>query len=101
MREEFRKLVRSIEKIVIAIVKNCKTLVLEAAKHLYSNHSFKQGVRRGHTVRSECFRSMRKSQQPHCLSVRESHPAGSVQVQKKQVAYLFVKIKFLGVITLR
>ncbi|XP_051965505.1 uncharacterized protein LOC127631432 [Xyrauchen texanus] len=37
------------------------------------------------TVRSECFRSMRKSQKPHCLSVRESHPAGSVQVQKKQV----------------
>lgn len=37
------------------------------------------------TVRSECFRSMRKSQKPHCLSVRESQPAGSVQVQKKQV----------------
>ncbi|KAG1930738.1 hypothetical protein F2P79_022067 [Pimephales promelas] len=39
------------------------------------------------TVRSECFRSMRKSQKPHCLSVRKSHPAGSVQVQvqKKQI----------------
>ena len=33
------------------------------------------------TVRAECYRSMKISQKPHCLSVRESHSTGSVQVQ--------------------
>ena len=44
----------------------------------------------GLTIRCECSRSMRKSQPPHSLSVRESHHTGSVQVPEEvtQVLYL-------------
>ena len=45
------------------------------------------------TVRAQCYRSMKKSQKPHCLSVRESHPTGSVQAHEKQVSVC--QIKFL------
>ena len=43
------------------------------------------------TVRAQW--SMKKSQKPHCLSVRESHPTGSVQAHEKQVSVC--QIKFL------
>ena len=44
----------------------------------------------GLTIRCQCYRSMRKSQPPHSLSVRESYHTGSVQVPEEvtQVLYL-------------
>lgn len=76
-------------KIWICGVKNFLTMLSISVP----NKDSESGKR---TVRAECFRSMRKSQNAHSLSVRESCPAGSMQAASRLVRQVSVhQIKFL------